>query len=775
MKTGIIFDLDGTLWDSSEEVAVSWNEAIGEAVANGEIHAGTVHTLFAGDIRGVMGLTMDEIAEKLFFRLPDDAQKALMQKCIERENAYVREHGGKLLGEVEDVLMRLQQTYPLYIVSNSQSGYVEAFLEHFRFAQYFSDFECFGNTGHGKADNIRLIAERNFLDRFYYVGDTKGDYDATVEAGGRFIHAAYGFGEVPQSTAMISNIAELPAYLKQNDNAEQPMKLTEYSIPEMAQFVRMTEAMYDVVRIVDPIECRLVHLEGENIRYGSECYEVWDASHRCKDCSSYRACMSGGRDEKNELQKGDLYHIQSNPVALRIDGNNTLPCVIEFITKRPATDDERSLMTDRRMEERQDFHTTLDSLTGLYNKESFFMNARKLMIAHPEEAWLFCVADIRQFKLVNSLFGREKCNRILIEIAEIFRSYEDEKTIFARIQGDQFGIFIPKSRYKEEPVLEGLERVRKLLADSNYTLIMQMGIYEVTDRNIAVNMMYDRALTALLTIHGDDRETIRWFDDSLLQNIMHRHQVLGAFDEALAAGEFCIYLQPQIGNRTQVEGGEALVRWRRPDGSIVPPMEFIPTLEEAGLIVKLDTYVWELAAKQLEAWKGTEFEKYYISVNISPMDFYYIDVYEAFTDLVNRYALDRKKLKLEITESVLMSDAERQISRVKHLRDSGFYLEIDDFGSGYSSLAMLKDIEVDVLKIDMEFLRETEHAARSREILRSVIDMAKNLGVDVITEGVETEAQLTMLQEMGCDNYQGYYFSKPLPVPEFEKYVREHR
>ena len=768
MKTGIIFDMDGTMWDSSEEVAASWTEVLKKEISPD-------YEITGEQMRSVMGLTMQDIAERLFRDQPAEKRMALMNQCTAHENEYLKKHGGRLYQNLEETLARLQQLYPLYIVSNCQSGYIEAFLEHYNFSRYFSDFECYGNNGQRKDENIKNIARRNYLDRYYYVGDTRGDYDATIRAGGRFIFASYGFGEVPESTSVIHEIAELPAYLAANDEKEHTKKAIEYSVAEMYQFIRMTENMYDIVRLVDPVECRVIHLYNDHIEYGTECYDVWDASHRCRDCSSYRACMSGHRDEKNELQKGNLFHIQSNPVAIRLDNQTVLPCVIEFITKRPATQREQTLFSDRRLEEGMEFNATQDSLTGLFNRESFYMNVRRLLMAEPEESWLLCVSDIRQFKLVNTLFGREKSNEILIEIAEIFKSYARANVIFARIQADQFGLFMPKRYFREEVFISGLERVRNLLAESAYTLVMQMGVYEVTDRNIAVSIMYDRALTALLSIHNEDFQTIAWFNESLLQNILYRQKVISAFDMALRDEEFQIYLQPQVNSRGKASGAEALVRWVRPDGSIVPPMDFIPILEEAGLIVKLDTYVWQLAAKQLDAWKGTEFEDFYISVNISPLDFYYIDVYEYFTELVNRFSLDRKKLKLEITESVLMSDAEKQIGRVQHLRESGFYLEIDDFGSGYSSLSMLKDIEADVLKIDMNFLRETEHTVRSREILRSIIDMSNKIGMDVITEGVETEAQLAMLNEMGCHMYQGFYFAKPMPVKEFEAYVRGMR
>jgi EAL domain-containing protein (putative c-di-GMP-specific phosphodiesterase class I) len=198
------------------------------------------------------------------------------------------------------------------------------------------------------------------------------------------------------------------------------------------------------------------------------------------------------------------------------------------------------------------------------------------------------------------------------------------------------------------------------------------------------------------------------------------------------------------------------------------PGDFIETLENAGLIQKLDMYIWELAVRQLSKWRTEGREKLTISVNMSARDFYSIDVYDVLTGLVDRYGVDSRMLRLEITETALLVDPDKSDGIVSKLRENGFLVEIDDFGKGYSSLSLLKNIEADVLKIDMGFLREIRDSERSRIILKSIICLAESLGMDVITEGVETEQQLRVLSEMGCSYYQGYYFSRPVPVDEFE-------
>lgn len=207
MKKGIIFDMDGTLWDSAEGVAKSWTR-----IVNREYDKTRVITV--EDIHGIMGKTIDKIAEALFPELSEEPRLELLDKCCKDENAYLREHGGVLYPALEETLTELKKDYHLYIVSNCQSGYIEAFLDHYGFGHYFEDIECFGNNGLQKGENICRLAERNNLTEAVYVGDIQGDYDATMEAGLPFIHAAYGFGTIAQEVSAIQAFEELPEVVK---------------------------------------------------------------------------------------------------------------------------------------------------------------------------------------------------------------------------------------------------------------------------------------------------------------------------------------------------------------------------------------------------------------------------------------------------------------------------------------------------------------------------------------------------------------------------------
>ena len=251
---------------------------------------------------------------------------------------------------------------------------------------------------------------------------------------------------------------------------------------------------------------------------------------------------------------------------------------------------------------------------------------------------------------------------------------------------------------------------------------------------------------------------------------MSEQKIIGEFEDALSMGQFAMFLQPVVNMDGKIAMAEALVRWIHPDRGIIAPGSFIPLLEKTGYIYKLDMFIWEQAVKRLAYWASIDRDDVSISVNISVKDFYYIDLFETFTSLVEKYRVDPKRLKLEITESIFMTEIERQIDIINSLKEYGFLIEIDDFGSGYSSLNMLKEVPADILKMDMAFLSMDKNASKGRKIINTIITLAKALGMFVIIEGVENKEQLDYLSGTGADYLQGYYFDKPLPVKKFEEY-----
>ena len=265
--------------------------------------------------------------------------------------------------------------------------------------------------------------------------------------------------------------------------------------------------------------------------------------------------------------------------------------------------------------------------------------------------------------------------------------------------------------------------------------------------------------------------SIAYYNDTILNNTILEKQLVGDFDQALKEKQFCMYLQPQMTSEGKMLGAEALVRWQHPKRGLIFPGDFIEVFEKTGLIYRLDRFIWELAVQKLARWQQEGHSDLYISVNISTKDFYYMNVYETITALVEKYRIIPSTLKLEITETAIMTGTAGELDMIEQFRKYGFQVEIDDFGSGYSSFNTLKDMDVDVLKIDMGFLRTSkpENLEKSMSILNMIISLSKTLGLSVVTEGVETKDQVVKLTQMGCRIYQGYYFSKPIPVEEFEK------
>lgn len=418
---------------------------------------------------------------------------------------------------------------------------------------------------------------------------------------------------------------------------------------------------------------------------------------------------------------------------------------------------------------RELYHSTHDMLTGLYNREYFYECVQKKIERESDEEYYMVCTNIKDFKLVNDLFGSEMGDAILVRLAEIMEASLPKDTICGRLESDHFAFYLPKNMFDESVLIAGVNEVIKMISSSEYQMIIHIGVYAVQKTDHDASVMCDRANIAIGTVKDEYDCIMAYYDEQLMERVMSEKRLVSEFDSALEEKQFVIFLQPQVSVDGTVLGAEALVRWLHPERGMVPPGEFIRVFENAGLIYRLDQYVWELAAQKLKEWKNNGHEDLHISVNISTKDFYYLDIYKTFVELVEKYDISPEKLKLEITETALMMDLEKQLVLLDKLQSYGFHVEIDDFGSGYSSLNMLKNIHADVLKIDMGFLRETQDRERTRIILRMVVDLAKQLQMTVITEGVENKDQVDYLTEAGCDMFQGYYFARPIAVAEFEE------
>ena len=419
--------------------------------------------------------------------------------------------------------------------------------------------------------------------------------------------------------------------------------------------------------------------------------------------------------------------------------------------------------------QRQKYLESHDPLTGIYNKEAFYLRAAQILQDNPEEEYLLICSDIHKFKLVNDIFGTETGNKMLQTIAVVLKERCDERDVYGRLGNDRFGLLMPKKRYDEKVFTDAPADIAHIDGRESYPLNIYVGVYEVTDREMPIYAMCDRAQMAIDSIKGDFEKRVAYYDDTIREGAVKEQELIADFAHAFEKDELKIFLQPQINTKGEVNGAEALVRWIHTKKGIMLPNEFIPIFEKNGLISRLDKYVWEMACKQLRKWKDEGNENTYISVNISPEDFYFMNIYKEFTGLVEKYDINPRNLKLEITESAIMVNLPRQLELIKMLREASFIVEMDDFGSGYSSLNMLKEIQVDVLKLDMAFLKRSENEDRSKIILQTIIEMSKQLEMPVIMEGVETQEQVDFLTSIGCDMFQGFFFARPMEIEKFEE------
>lgn len=462
--------------------------------------------------------------------------------------------------------------------------------------------------------------------------------------------------------------------------------------------------------------------------------------------------------EKTVMQNGEKKYIYVTYQKFLDEKGRNLGCCFQF--------EDRTEVVKKFKEEK--YRNTHDLLTGLLNREAFEEEVKEIL-ARVEEPYCMVCSNIQDFKMINEYYGPKMGDKLLMAQADMIRSEEEADTASARIYADKFCTLMPKKSFDEKMFTENMTRVLDMGKDSSFTPHFYIGVYDIVDVDEPVWTMYDKAMLAINSIRGDYGKFVSYYKEELLQSIMEEREVLSGFDRAMEEGQFHMFLQPQIANDGTIVGAEALVRWIHPEKGIINPGLFIPTLEKAGLIHKLDLYMWESAAKKLEEWKKQGKENLSISVNISTKDFFYLDICETFRKLAEKYDFDSKKLKLEITESALIENVLKIMKILDQLHGLGYDIEIDDFGSGYSSLGMLKDINADILKVDMIFLQETKNRVRSNTILKNVISMSKELGMPIIMEGVETKEQVDFLMNAGCDMFQGYYFARPMNVENFEK------
>lgn len=415
-----------------------------------------------------------------------------------------------------------------------------------------------------------------------------------------------------------------------------------------------------------------------------------------------------------------------------------------------------------------------DPMTGLYNFSGFHKHVREWIAANPGRKFRMQRYNIDKFRDINGVYGYATGNRLLRDFARYMKRYNTKDSFAAHLSADHFIRFCAEDALTVKECYDNFTACFNGYA-LNIPIMLHMGVYDLCEPDCDSHTMSYKALLALQSIKGSLSKRIAYYEKGMMAEEREQQALLSEIEDAIAREEFEVWFQPQVDYATKkLIGAEALIRWKHPTKGILPPCSFIPLLEKSDYISDVDKYILEKVCSYLRRWSKEIWHGQFIpvSVNLSRNDVYKEDLCDAIAKILEEHEIPPYAVHLEITESAYMENAELLINTVKKLRQKGYIVEMDDFGSGYSSLNSLKNIYIDKLKLDMKFLLGAENSRSGKIILASVINMAKGLGLPVIAEGVEAKEDADMLLTFGCNQMQGYYFSKPVPAEAFEEMLR---
>lgn len=420
-----------------------------------------------------------------------------------------------------------------------------------------------------------------------------------------------------------------------------------------------------------------------------------------------------------------------------------------------------------------DYLATYDELTGIYNKQAFYTKTKEMLLDNPDKNFDLLRINIERFKVLNDLFGESTGDKLLRYIGKFLKEINLPLCVSGRLYADNFVVCYEAGKGDSRRMINTLQMVADSFAINNRT-ILSFGLYRIDDKTLPVSVMCDRANMALWKAKGNFKNPYCEYDEKMRQQVLKEQKIINAMEMAIQNKEFTLYLQPKYNiEKGTIIGAEALVRWISQENGFISPGDFIPVFENNGFVYEVDKFIWEESCRYLRKWLDEGREVHPISVNVSRIDLYDPKLVKHLVDLREKYQLPSQYLELEITESAYTEDPEQIITITRQLREAGFVILMDDFGTGYSSLNMLKDIQIDVLKLDMGFLKSSDYSAKGGNILTAILKMAESLKMQTIAEGVETKEQVEFLKSIGCKYVQGFYYSKPLPIEDFEKLISD--
>ncbi len=418
----------------------------------------------------------------------------------------------------------------------------------------------------------------------------------------------------------------------------------------------------------------------------------------------------------------------------------------------------------------------LDSLTGIPTKEKFYKETCKMLKENPDKKFVFVLLNINKFQMINSFFGMEEGDRLLQLIANEFSILsQNSLSTYGRMGADIFYICQELDGTIENTANNTTEIINLSILNYrfDYNLSASIGVYFIQDYDMPIEMMHSKALIAAKKIKHLKVTEYSIYDDNMEDDEINEQSLTNELIPGLIKHQFEVYLQPKVDLLTlKIIGAEALVRWNHPTKGMISPAEFVPLFEKNGLITKVDYFVWESVFQYIQNYQVTGEKCVPISVNLSRVELLNVNLISCFEEFLKKYDVLPELVHLEITESAYVINYNEIGEVINQLRNLGFHIEMDDFGSGYSSLNMFNKMHVDTLKLDMIFLKDLNENAGNYDILTFIIRLAKNFNLKVVAEGVETFEQFEFLKDLGCDIGQGYYFSKPMPMDKFENYIK---
>lgn len=419
----------------------------------------------------------------------------------------------------------------------------------------------------------------------------------------------------------------------------------------------------------------------------------------------------------------------------------------------------------------------LDALTGLYTRQAFFRHAEKIISENPDFKFIITISELEGIKLLNEKDGKQAGDSKLKAVANFLRNSGDPCLLAGRFSGDQFVALFRQDDDFEKGISmddvsgvlvtspsEGVEEVR-----------MRFAIYENVEHDVPVSVICDRALLALQTIRGKYGKRMAKYEEKLLIEHERKERIEECMREALENNQFRVYYQPKHdANTGELTGAEALIRWEHPEYGFMSPGEFIPIFEDNGFITEVDSFVWKKTCENLHKWIEKGLDVVPVSINASKLDFMRPDFFEKLNKASTEMDVPSGLLHIEVTESLFSDQIEELVGILSKCQENGYKIELDDFGSGYSSLNTLSILPLDVVKMDMSLVKAITDF-KSMRVFSACINLARSLGLKTVSEGVETKEQMWAIRELGGDVIQGYYYSKPLSEEDFEKYLITHR